>query len=328
MKEKILFVSTGGTISSQMDSENGYSPVLNANDFSRSLSITSNIQIETWQPCNLLSFALDPSLIIQIVNIIKRRLQEESFSGAVLTQGTATMEETAFLANLIWNIEKPLVFTGAMLNASEKDWDGARNIQNSVLTAISSKARGKGVLVCMAGEIHSARDVCKIHKTSLMPFASLNAGPLGVVANQKDVIFYRTPTKRQVFELEKLQKNVDLIKVHLGSDARNFNASVASGAHGIVIEGFPGGGGITPKLMEAVETVRNEDIVVALAPRSLLGTYQSRAGGGCGPLNIYKCGVIPCGDLSSVKARILLGVLLEKGKTKKSIHEIFNKYAP
>lgn len=328
-KPKVLIVSTGGTISSKYDNEKGYSPAVTAEELSSSLpGIDKFSDIESMQFCNVLSFALEPNQILELVNIIKAKLASEDYTGAVVTQGTATMEETSYLADLMWDVEKPLVFTGAMLNASERDSDGPRNIINSVLTAVEPMSKNKGVLVCMAGEIHAARDVSKIHKSSLNTFVSLNSGPLGVVSNSK-VIFYRNPTLRKVFApVDRLETNIEIIKVSLGSSSKLLDILISNEYKGIILEGFPGGGGVTPEIMNSVKAAQHKKIVFILTSRSPMGTSLSRASGGCGPWDLRQCGVINGGDLTSVKARILLMVALPLVNSKLELEEIFSEIAP
>lgn len=328
-KSKILIVSTGGTISSRYDSEKGYSPALSAKELTSSLfDIDRFANIETMQFCNVLSFALEPNQILKLVSIIKDKILQEDYAGAVVTQGTATMEETSYLADLMWDIDKPLIFTGSMLNASERDWDGARNIYNSVLVASADEARGKGVLVCMANEIHTARDVMKIHKTSLNTFVSLNFGPLGLVSNNR-VIFNRNSVLRKVLSpINKIENDVDIIKIGLGTSSKLIDASISSGAKGIVLESFPGGGGVTPPIMKSVQEAQYKDIAFVLTPRSPMGTSISKASGGCGPWDLRKCGVINGGDLTAVKARLLLMLTLPLVNSKAELENIFYEVAP
>jgi len=202
-RPKILIISTGGTIASKYGKNKEYSPVLKAQDIISGFGkIDCIAEIETLQFCNILSFSLTPNDIFELVNIARKEIKEKKFDGIVVTQGTATMEETSYLADLLWDSDIPLVFTGAMLNASEREWDGPRNLFHSILVASSQEARDKGVLVCMAGEIHAARDVTKIHKTNINTFTSLNFGPLGIILNNNRVVFYRTPLLRKSFKPE------------------------------------------------------------------------------------------------------------------------------
>ena len=326
--DKVLLVSTGGTISSKYENDGAYSPYIEAKDFLEGIpEIFNYAQCDTMQFGNTLSFALTPQKIYELVQTIKEMLRNESYCGAVVTQGTATMEETAYLADLLWDLEKPIVFTGAMLNASEKDSDGGRNIINSVITAISKEAIGKGVLVCMAGEIHAARDVAKLHKTSLKAFYSLNFGPVGIVNNGR-AFFYRTPLRRKVFKPDRIENKIDIIKVSLGIDSRLLNASIQSGAKGIVIESFPGGGGVTPEIADTIKEASKSGIIFVSAPRAPMGSICAMAGGGCGSWDLKHCGVIMGGDLTSIKARILLMVTLPIIKNRKELEDIFLEVAP
>ena len=77
----------------------------------------------------------------------------------VLTHGTATLEESAYLMDLTLGSDKPVVFTGAQRNADEKDPDGPRNLLYAVMIAADPEARGRGVMAALAGQIYSARDV-------------------------------------------------------------------------------------------------------------------------------------------------------------------------
>jgi L-asparaginase len=328
-KPKVLLISTGGTISSKFDPAKGYSPALTGADFLSDFpALREFAEIEAIQPCNVLSFALSPETVMQIVGTARQKVLHEGFVGIVVTQGTATLEESSYLADLLWDVEAPLVFTGSMLNSSERDWDGPRNIMNSVVVAISAEARGKGAMICLGGEVHAARDATKIHKTSLAPLASLNTGPLGMVINKREVVFYRTPLKRKTFPAKTLETAVDIIKVGIGDNARLLDASIASGARAIVLEAFPGGGGVTPEIMAAVKRARAKDFIFVMTPRSPIGSSLSGASGGCGPFNLRQSGVITAGDLASIKARIVLMVALPLTGNLDQLRETFREIAP
>jgi L-asparaginase len=265
---------------------------------------------------------------MEIVEQAKSKVNDDGFDGVVITQGTATLEESSYLADLLWDSDAPLVFTGSMLNSSEPDWDGPKNVMNSVLVAASPDARGKGAMICLGGEIHAARDATKVHKTSLAPLVSFNTGPLGMVINKKDVVFHRAPLKRKTFPAKSLETQVDIIKVAMGEDSRLLEAAIHSGARAIVLEAFPGGGGVTPEIMAAVKQARTKGFVFVMAPRSPIGSALSGASGGCGPFDLRQCGVITAGDLSSIKARIILMITLPLVKDIEQLRQIFWAIAP
>ncbi|GAB3818681.1 hypothetical protein GCM10027605_71680 [Micromonospora zhanjiangensis] len=101
--------------------------------------------------------------------------------GVVVTQGTDTLEETAFLADLVWPHAQPLVFTGAMRNPTLPGADGPANLLAAVRVAADRTARDLGALVAFKNEIHAARWVAKSHSSSTATFVSPNLGPVGHV---------------------------------------------------------------------------------------------------------------------------------------------------
>lgn len=328
-KPKLLLISTGGTIASKFVEGKGYAPVLGGDDFLDPYpELAAIAEIDSIQPCNVLSFALTPAQIMEVVSIAREKVAKESYEGVIITQGTATLEETSYLADLWWDREEPLVFTGSMLNASERDWDGPRNLLCAALIASGKDARGKGVMITLGGEIHAARDALKIHKTGLAPLVSYNAGPLGLVLNKKEVVFHRAPLRRKTFPVKTPETKVDLIKVALGCDARLLRASIDSGAKAIVLEALPGGGGVTPEIMEVVREAGNRGFIFVMSPRSPIGSVSSVASGGCGPFDLRQCGVINAGDLAAVKARILLMAALPHVNSREELARIFKEIAP
>lgn len=327
-RKKILLITTGGTISSKISSGKGYSPVNSSNSFAEYIENALPVSVECIQFTNVLSFELTPDDILTLVSLIKTRISDEDIVGAIITQGTATMEETSFLAHLIWDIDKPLVFTGAMLNSSETGYDGYRNLYDSALTVLSADSINKGVLVCMYSEIHSARDVSKTHKSKLSAFESIDKGPLGII-NDGRVIYYRNPILTKPFSnIKNLERKVEIVKVSIGSDAGIIEYLVESGYLGIVIECFPGGGGVTPSVFNSILNNISKGVIFVYTPRSVGGTSRSKAAGGCGPFDLMKIGVINGGDLSSIKARILLMLTLGIYEDKKDIIATFNNLFP
>src|SRR5690625_3042624 len=328
MKRKILVISLGGTITSKYNPGQGYDSVLSIKDLLEPYEGKyTKVEIDYCDYSQILSFSLTPKMILEVVTFMRTKVDKDGYDGFVVAQGTSALEETSYLADLIWDKEQPVVFTGAMINASEIDSDGPRNLLDSINVAASKEAHGKGVFVSMAGEIHTARDVMKVHKTSINAFKSLNYGEIGFI-DQNKAIFKRNVADRKAFPIHEINSKVDVIKVCHGSDARLLDAAISSGAKGVVLEALPGGGGVTPGIMECVKKHKDSDVIFVLAPRSTLGSVTSRASGGCGPWDLFQCGVINGGDLPSPKARILLMVLLSKyGKEKDKIGSVFEVMA-
>src|SRR5215212_1844437 len=90
-------------------------------------------------------------------------LDRPDVDGLVITHGTDTIEETAFLLDLVLTSAKPVVLVGAMRTMSDASWDGPANLLAAARVAADRDAAGRGVLVVMDEDIIAARDVRKVH---------------------------------------------------------------------------------------------------------------------------------------------------------------------
>lgn len=271
---------------------------------------------------------MSPERMLDIANMIKADLTRDDIHGIVLTHGTDTLEETAFFLDLIIDSEKPIIVTGAMKNRDELGWDGPPNLMDSVLTAVSKQAKGKGVLVVMHNEIHAASEVKKTHTEHIGTFQSLDFGPLGIIEKDQ-VLFYRRVIHHSYINTDKIDTSVDLIKTCAGMDDRFLRHSADSGAHGIVLEGL-GRGNVPPKIYDGVKYVIQEKglpvVLVSRCPRGrVLDTYAYYGGG----KQLRKLGVIFGENLPGHKARIKLMLALGKTQDYEEIRQIFegDRYA-
>ena len=125
------------------------------------------------------------SLTFQQLSELAREAADACSAGAadavVVVQGTDTMEESAYLLDLLWDRPEPVVLTGAMRNPNLAGQDGTANLLAAVSVAADPAFRELGALVVLADEVHSARAVQKVHTTRPHAFASPDGGPLGVV---------------------------------------------------------------------------------------------------------------------------------------------------
>ena len=117
------------------------------------------------------SSSLAISDVIALAAAIRQQVAAGA-AGVIVTQGTDTMEETAFLLDLLWDGDAPVVMTGAMRNPALAGPDGPANVLAAAHVAASPAARGRGCLVVFADEIHAARYVRKSHSTSVAAFTS------------------------------------------------------------------------------------------------------------------------------------------------------------
>lgn len=231
-------------------------------------------------------------------------LESPECDGVVITHGTDTIEETAYLLDRSLPSGKPVVLTGAMRNRSELSWDGPANLMTALQVARSPRALGRGVMVVMDERIIQGAEVVKTHTEEFGTFQSPNWGPLGIV-DKGMVLFYRDSRKKPRLQPDQPAEPVDLIKIVAGADSRLLEASLDSGARGVVLEAL-GRGNVPPPVVPGVRRWIDAGRPVVVTSRSLRGrvldTY-AYAGGGH---ELREMGVIFADHLTGQQARIEL----------------------
>ena len=226
----------------------------------------------------------------------------------MLTHGTDTLEETAYLLDLVHNSEKPVCLTGAMRSAAEISPDGPVNLLCAVRTAASSEARGKGVLVVMNEEIHAAREVVKSHSANTETFVSPFWGPLGYVDPDR-VVFRRNTLGRQSIRPPELVEDVHLIKLASGSDSLLIDFLVERNVRGLVLEAF-GRGNVPPAALPGIRRAVEKGIPVVITTRTIAGRVLDVYGYEGGAKTVLEAGGILGGETSGPKARLKLMLAL------------------
>jgi L-asparaginase len=230
-------------------------------------------------------------------------------AGVVVTQGTNTIEETAFALDLLVGADAPVVVTGAMRNPTLPGADGPANLLAAVSTAASPDARGLGALVTFADEIHAARYVRKAHTQSIMPFRSSPVGPIGWLSEGRVRVGAR-PAGRRRLDLAPVTESprVALVTFGAGDEGLLVPAVAPAGYQGLVVEAT-GGGHTTAAAVDELERLAAA-MPVVLASRTGAGellqhTYQFTGS----EIDLISRGLIPAGVMTAAQARILLRLL-------------------
>ncbi|MGE5631002.1 MAG: asparaginase [Caulobacteraceae bacterium] len=323
--KKIIIIFTGGTIAMKKDEKTKAAiPAMSGEEILQMTPGIENIaEIHFLNFSNIPGPHMTPEKMFELSKTIQHKLNEEGFDGAVVTHGTDSLEETAYLVDLTANSEKPIVFVGAMKSSSELGWDGPVNLIAAVCAAGSDDAYNRGVLVVMNNEIHSAAQVTKTNTHTLDTFKSVDFGPIGFIDNDK-AYFYHSYTKRQYIPASNIDSMVDLIKTGCGMDDRLLKFCVDSGSHGIVIEGM-GRGNIPPQMVNGVDYALLKGIPIVLVSRCLMGKVLDDYGYHGAGKELTQKGVILGDNLPGQKARIKLMVALGLTKDITEIKDIFEK---
>ncbi|MCM0449681.1 asparaginase [Staphylococcus aureus] len=317
----LLVIHTGGTISMSQDQSNkvvtnDINPISLHQDV-----INQYAQIDELNPFNVPSPHMTIQHVKQLKDIILEAVTNKYYDGFVITHGTDTLEETAYLLDLILGIEQPVVITGAMRSSNEIGSDGLYNYISAIRVASDEKARHKGVMVVFNDEIHTARNVTKTHTSNTNTFQSPNHGPLGVLTKDR-VQFHHMPYRQQALENVNEKLNVPLVKAYMGMPGDIFSFYSREGIDGMVIEAL-GQGNIPPSALEGIQQLVSLNIPIVLVSRSFNGivspTYAYDGGG----YQLAQQGFIFSNGLNGPKARLKLLVALSNNLDKAEIKSYF-----
>ena len=316
-------VGTGGTIASRYDPTiGGHVSAARAEDLVGAVpELTEIAEIRVVEHSNVNSALMDLRTAFGLRDTLRNILRDDAVAGAVVTHGTATLEETAYLMDLTLGSSKPVVITGAQRNFDEKDADGPRNLLYSAMVAAHPRAAGRGVLVCVGGEVHSAVEAVKTNTENLTAFSARDGGPVGLVTKY-GVTFLSTPERRLHLEVDHLKENVQLVCIAQGANDLLLRACVRERVDGIVVETF-GGGNVNLPFYEGMCDALAAGIPVVATTRSPSGQpHPGKAYAGSFE-SFVKKGAIPGGYLSGCKARVLLMVALAHTADRSRLRDIF-----
>lgn len=241
--------------------------------------------------------------------------------GVVVTHGTDTLEEVAFLCDLIYDGEAPIVFTGAMRAASAPSADGPANLLDAALVASAQETQGLGVLVVFAGELHAARAVRKADSTALAAFSSPKLGALGRIEEAR-LRLDRTIVRAPPIHPAHLDAFVPILPASLGEQGTLVACALEAGAQGIVTVAL-GAGHLPPPFLDALRLAdEHVPVVATVRPKRgaiLRGTYAFAGS----ERDLREGRIIAAGGLSSAAARMKLLACLGAGYDRAAIAGCF-----
>lgn len=323
MLPKVAVLSLGGTISSVRGSGPGVVPRLTGKDLVESVPQISGVaEVEAESLRQMPSSDLTVEDLIEVAEEARRRIAGGAH-GVVITQGTDSIEETAFAMDLLVEGDAPVVITGAMRNPTLPGADGPANLLGAVRVAASDEVRGLGALVVMNDEIHAARFVRKTHTQSPSTFQSPVAGPLGWLSEGVVRIAWRIPARHTVEPPPAgAGQQVALLKLAVGDDGRLLSAVREAGYAGLVIEAF-GGGHVPSRMVGEVERLASEMPVVLTSRTGSGDVLRNTYGFSGSEMDLLSRGLIWGGVLDGLKARLLLTILLRRGEGPDEIEAAF-----
>ena len=324
---KVLLIALGGTITMTRGASGTIAPTLTAADLVQAVpGIAAIADIEAVSPLTVPGASLSIDDVLAVAALADDHLARGA-AGVVVIQGTDTIEETAFLLDLAVRRDRPVVVTGAMRGAQAPGADGPANVLAATLVGASPAAVGLGTLVVLNDEIHAARFVQKSHTALPSAFTSPLAGPLGYVIEGKPRLHVRPASRvRPSISPSGAEQPVALVTMSLGDDGRLLRDLPRLGYRGVVIEGM--GAGHVPRVVAPIVGDLAAAMPVILASRVHAGpTFTATYGFAGSETDLLRRGAIAAGSLSSLKARLLLALLLRSGAQRSDVARTFAEYA-
>ena len=324
-RKNVALVSTGGTI--EMVSSPGGIDIIDQYNPLPVLGkvIPSFINVEHTRFCSVPSPAISPEMMAQLCLLLEEIAACGKYQGIVVTHGTDTLEESAFMADIYLKSTVPVVFTAAMRSQSEMGVDGPRNVRGALLTASKHEVHKLGVTVVLNDEIHSANRVTKTYTSNVSSFKSPGYGPLGFV-DQDRVLIQREPVRRLQLPSGKLllDERVGLVRTAAGLGAREIRHSVDSGDRALVVEAL-GRGNVPPEVADAIKYAIDLGTIVCITSRCyigrVLGVYNYPGGGA----DLERKGAILAGDMQGHKLRLFLMASLGIGLDPDDIRKLLER---
>ncbi|MDM4765019.1 asparaginase [Pelomonas sp. SE-A7] len=297
--ERIVILGTGGTIAGKAadaaDNVGYKAGQVGVDQLVLAAPPLAAFKLETEQVAQLDSKDMDFATWQRLAQAVDRHLQRDDVRGVVITHGTDTLEETAYLLMRVLAPRKPVVLTAAMRPSTALQADGPQNLLDAV--AVASQA-ASGVFAVLAGRIHGATRLRKVHSYAIDAFASVEGGALGTVEEGRVRWLSQAEAELPPLGLSRIARDasqwpwVEIVQNHAGADGRVVEAMLAHGVHGIVVAGT-GNGTLSNGLTAALQKARDRGV-------SVLRSTRCDAGPVIG-------GELPsAGALSPVKARIEL----------------------
>ena len=300
----ILLVATGGTISGRLGGEGTYAASASGADLLSRIDPAVAASVSPVDFSRKLSFEVTLDEWLDLAFKIHGWNEDPGIAAILVVQGTALLEEVPFLVSLFVQPQKPIVFTGAMVPGDRPDSDAVGNLVDALAVCRDPQSTAYGPLVVMGGLAITAETVRKAHRQSRNSITSTDA-PVADVSGS--LIRWRLPpiSRMKPFKAVALARNVPLLKMVLGIERELVEAILSTNPSGLVLEGFPGGGGL-PVDIAAIVKREVTQIPIVLGSRSPEGSIGDLAGGRSGSGVLLRAGLISSGRMMSEKARLWL----------------------
>ena len=309
----IHLLFTGGTISMRRDPAAGGNVPAHGGEalvgFAPGLEAVAPYRIENW--ARVPASHLGADRLWALRERVREVAESGEVSGIVVTHGTDTIEETAYILARSLPTSVPVAVTGAMRTSSDEGWDGPRNLLDAACVAASPASAGRGAMVVFHGHILAGETAVKTHATDPAAFSAPHARPIGRVADGQVVYHSPAGPRPPALQPAGLTARVALVSLVVGDDGTMLD--LARPEHdGVVVIAF-GSGNMPPGAVPAVRRWLDDGKPVVLASRCPLGEVTPLYAFDGGGARTVAMGAIPAGPRAPSQARMELALALSAG---------------
>jgi L-asparaginase len=309
----IHLLFTGGTISMHRDQAAGGNVPAHGGEalveFTGGLDAVGPYRVENW--ARLPACHLGPDRLWALRERVRAILESGEVCGIVITHGTDTLEETAYLLDRTLDRRVPVAITGAMRTSSDDGWDGPRNLRDAATVAAAAQSAGRGVMVVFNGRVLAGRTAVKTDTSDLDAFHAPYDEPVGRVADGGVVFGPPRNSEPEQLKPRGLSARVAVVPMVIGDSGEMLDL-VRPNHDGVVIVAF-GSGNVPPGAVPAIGRWIGEGKPVVLATRCSRGVvapvYAFEGGGA----RLIAMGAIPAGPRAVSQARMELMISLSVG---------------
>ena len=325
---QVRILATGGTIAGKGNAAGtSYrSGAVSVDDLIAALPGVDKIaRVTGEQIANVASGDMDETIWRKLHARALAAFADPDVAGVVVTHGTDTLEETAFLLSLILPPTKPVVVVGAMRPSTAVSADGPQNMLDAIRVVTSPASTGRGVMVVLNNTIFDPRSVTKFDVNRVEAFTAPSRGPIGHVLGLAPRYFGPPQPQPEMLALgEAKLPRIAVVYAYAGQTDDEVR-DIVRNADGVIVAGV-GAGGVSSGARKALRALAEKKIPMVTTPRQGHGDIRrSEPTPAANSDDDDRVPTIGGRELTPAKARILLMLALQQRRTFAELQAIFDR---
>ncbi len=314
-RDKIVVLLAGGRIVQRHEGHD--SPELTDEELYALLpdDVKGHVVFQKWSYQPVSNYTL--RMCGELLGMVTSYVHDEGARGVVVTCGIQALSELAYFADLVWELNPPLIFTGSIFNAGTPNSETSLRLTQSIRAALSGSCTGKGALICIQDSIYAPADVLRISNFNRAGLLAFPEAPLGVFSQPSgSYISLRLPRHRYIQKMiQPLARNIPILSASIGDGDVILRALLDKRFEeldGLIVSGL-GDGDVPSVWVPLLRKLLRSEIPIVLSSRYPDGIVQATENYEGSASQLLEMGLISAGMLSPYQARIRLAVGLAAG---------------